>query len=440
MTSHGLRLAIGAATSMLALIAGSAAPALAGGFAVREQSSEFQGMSYAGDGAAGGGLSGMYWNPAVAAYAPDGLYSESEATGFFGHVTETAQPSSSPVLGIQPADSGNISSAAFIPADYYSYRLSPSLVAALAVNSPFGLSTSPSNGFWAGSVFAQKSRITTYNATPTIAYRFGPGFSVGAGLQIEYMDGRLTNYLGPSPSAPIGVVDGHDTKVGYTVGANWNPMPWTSIGIGYRSGIDHELEGSVSSLQPVGFLNGSTSTPVPTPGILTLSARQGLSSQLTLTGTVEWSDWSRLDKLQVICGTGGTPACVTPGSTAKLIPLNWHNGWLFALGAEYAATSALKLRGGIAYEESPIQSSDERIVALPDQNRFWLSGGGTLQLNKAISVDLAYSHVFGLGGGITQTTLTSLGGPPVPVTLNADASTSADSVSGALKWKFGGGP
>ena len=46
-----------------------------GGFAVREQSAEYQGMSFAGNAAAGGGLSGMFWNPAVAAFAPRGLYS-----------------------------------------------------------------------------------------------------------------------------------------------------------------------------------------------------------------------------------------------------------------------------------------------------------------------------------------------------------------------------
>ena len=57
--SLGLR-----AGSALGLAMMTAATANAGGFAVREQSAYFQGMSFAGA-AAGGDLSGMFWNPAV---------------------------------------------------------------------------------------------------------------------------------------------------------------------------------------------------------------------------------------------------------------------------------------------------------------------------------------------------------------------------------------
>ena len=42
-----------------------ATSALAGGFAVREQSVEYQGMSFAGNAASGGGLSGLYRNPSL---------------------------------------------------------------------------------------------------------------------------------------------------------------------------------------------------------------------------------------------------------------------------------------------------------------------------------------------------------------------------------------
>ena len=97
-----LRSALLASCALMGLAA--AAPAMAGGFAVREQSAEFQGMSFAGDAAAGGGLSGMFWNPAVAAYAGKGYSSESDAAGIFGHVTETALAGSSALLAL-PNDS-----------------------------------------------------------------------------------------------------------------------------------------------------------------------------------------------------------------------------------------------------------------------------------------------------------------------------------------------
>ena len=53
-------------TAAAVAVATGATAALAGGFAIREQSAESQGASFAGNGA-GTGLGAMYWNPAAAA-------------------------------------------------------------------------------------------------------------------------------------------------------------------------------------------------------------------------------------------------------------------------------------------------------------------------------------------------------------------------------------
>lgn len=64
-TGAVLRSALLTTTAVAALLA-TASVAAAGGFAIREQSAEFQGMSFAGN-AAGNSLSAMFWNPAAAA-------------------------------------------------------------------------------------------------------------------------------------------------------------------------------------------------------------------------------------------------------------------------------------------------------------------------------------------------------------------------------------
>ncbi|MEP2581037.1 MAG: outer membrane protein transport protein, partial [Roseibium sp.] len=60
----------------LSMIAGTAH---AGGFALREQSAYFQGMSFAGYGTTGGGISSMYWNPASLMGAQQGLTVEAHS-------------------------------------------------------------------------------------------------------------------------------------------------------------------------------------------------------------------------------------------------------------------------------------------------------------------------------------------------------------------------
>src|SRR5688572_12719191 len=82
-------LRVGGAAGFVCIIA---AEAHAGGFAVREQSAYGQGASFAGV-AAGGDLSGMFWNPAVMTQF-GGLQLSISASGIFGSSKHTPDPAS----------------------------------------------------------------------------------------------------------------------------------------------------------------------------------------------------------------------------------------------------------------------------------------------------------------------------------------------------------
>lgn len=394
------------ATCAAAALIGSTIGANAGGFHVREQSTEFQGMSFAGNGTTGGGLSGMFWNPAVAAYAPVGIYTESHYAALIGRTEMTAEPGST--LLFVGDKSGDIAKDAIVPSSYLSYRLNDRLVFAMSVNSPFGLVTEPENRVWAGQTFARTSEIKTYNFTPTLAYRLTPTLAFGVGLQIQHIEGRLKRATGVTPNSQNGVVAGDDTAFGFTAGVNWTPVPGTHIGVGYRSSIDHTLEGnvyfagSVAGLPtgPGGWGAASIKAGVTLPEIVTLSLRQAISSQWTILGTVEWSHWSRLEKLDVVCtgpsNTINLLGCPTTGAgtVQSSLPLGWHDGWFVSLGAEYRYNERLTLRTGFAYEKSPIQAADERSLRVPDADRIWASLGATYKWNEKVAFDFAYTHIF----------------------------------------------
>ena len=90
------------ATSAVALCGLWIETAQAGGFAIREQSAQFQGSSFAGN-AAGGGLSSMYWNPAALGQAGAGFSSESHYSVIFGqavNTVESIEPADGPFQGI----------------------------------------------------------------------------------------------------------------------------------------------------------------------------------------------------------------------------------------------------------------------------------------------------------------------------------------------------
>ncbi|HEX5665664.1 MAG TPA: outer membrane protein transport protein, partial [Hyphomicrobium sp.] len=371
-----MRLARTACASVLAT-AITAGPAFAGGFDVREQSALFQGMSFAGAAAGGTSLASMFWNPAAAGYSGQGLTFDSsysliipradvtvESVTFptpGGLVTSTSPFAGTPFEGLDP--SVDVGRDALVPASYMAYRYSSDLVFALSINSQFGLGTKPDNTVWAGDLLARSSKLFSVNAAPTVAYQIAPGVQIGAGVQIQYLDLMHLNFA-QVPGGPTATLEGTDWGFGYTLGVNFNPAPGTSIGIGFRSSIEHDLDGSVRGLI-VGSSNRPIGANLELPEKITGSITQVVMPGVRLHGTVEWTNWSRLQEVPI---EGFPPAALSFG---------WEDGWYFAIGGEYDYSEKLTLRTGFGYEISPIQDPEARLVQLPDNDRYWLSAGGT---------------------------------------------------------------
>src|SRR5215207_5534258 len=241
------------AGSALAGMALTSVTAQAGGFAVREQSAYFQGTSFAGAAAGGPSISSMFWNPATMTGAAPGLTAESVFTGIIGDSvitpTAAAHPAAAGLLGF--GDSGNISEKALVPASYIVWRPSEQWALGIATGAPFGLVTNP-RALWAGMFYSRESEVITYNATPMAAYKVNNWLSVGAGLQVQYMRVRLDQaFPGSGTFPPFGPlapdtlsINANGISVGFTAGVTLTPTPWTTIGIGYRSGINQYLEGN----------------------------------------------------------------------------------------------------------------------------------------------------------------------------------------------------
>ena len=424
-----------------AAVVAATAPALAGGFAIREQSTVFQGSSFAGN-AAGGALSSMFWNPAALAEFNKGISIEAAASFIKPQSSIQALPGSTFCPATLPCASGNIGHDAVVPASYAAYALSKEIVLGLAMNAPFGLSTGTSNSFWAGRTQATNSDIRTLNFQPTIGINILPNLSVGFGAQIERIRGKLGTSTGVSTTSPDASVEGSDWAYGYTAGVLWKPFETTAVGLGYRSSINHTLEGKVGFNAPISpFLPGDAGAAaiklgVATPESATLSVRQGITPLLTGLFSVEWTNWSRLNKLDIVCTStslnagslGAGAPCPAPGATSTL-PLGWHDGWMVAGGLEYKLMPALTARTGVAWEKSPVQAAAERSPRLPDNDRIWGSLGMSYALNSSFTIDAAYSHVWIDDGQIDRTD--SKG-----VRLLANTSSSLDivSVGARIKW------
>jgi long-chain fatty acid transport protein len=423
MSFRGMKAVLLACSGIAALIAATA-DANAGGLAVREQSAWGQGSSFAGV-AAGGSLSAMFWNPATMTQMP-GIQSESVLTGILPYAANTPGAAST-LFGL--GGTGNTADSALVPAGYFSYQLNPNLWLGMSVNSPFGLSVNFPDR-WAGRDYAAgSSSLKTYNATPSLAYRINDMISVGVGVQIQYAKADLSR--GPTPFNPnVGFIPldaelaGHGWGYGFTAGVTLTPTPTTTIGLGYRSAINQKIDGTLVVSPPLASTT-DVSTTLNLPDIVSLGIRQRVNPQLTLLGTVEWTNWSRIGTSNVV---------TTGGVTVTTLPFQYQDGWFFSAGAEYQWTDQLMVRGGVGYEISPI-TDQVRTPLLPDNDRLWLSVGGTYRLTPKMSFDLAYSHIFVKS---THVDVSAASGNPWfdGITYIGDVSSHVDIISLAMKYRW----
>lgn len=407
----------------------------AGGFALREQSASSQGASFAGN-ATGWDLSSMFWNSA-AVTAKNGLNTESHYSLILPEAEVTVTSFTAPpgpiagAIGAAPPNSGDIAPFAIVPSSYGSYQVggpSGNLFVGIGINSAFGLTTKPENIEYQGSVLGRTSKLFSMNANPTLGYRIAPGISIGVGAQVQYSEGTFKFATG-IPQNPSSFFKGDDWAFGATAGILIEPAAGTAIGLGWRSQLSHELDGRFASN---GFgLSTASQVELNLPDIVTLSVRQSVTPSMRVMGTVEWSNWSRFKELRVVSKETDITVLgfVTPGDTIGNIEANWSDGWFFSLGGEYDYSQSITLRAGAAYELSPVDSPEKRIVGIPDSDRIWLSIGATYRYSESMSFDLAHTHIFLEDAEFERTTLSG-----IPMSGTVEASTDIISASMKTRW------
>jgi long-chain fatty acid transport protein len=393
-----------------------ASSAMAGGFSIREQSAEGQGASFAGIAAGSNGLSSMFWNPAtMSLHNGQGFVSESNVAIIapFSKATDGRLAGPAPLVPFN--NSGNIGELAFVPSSYWVYGVNEDLTIGASMNSPFGLVTDAKDN-WAGVTHGDRSDVKTYTFTPQASYRLNDMISVGLGAQLEYMTVGLSSRT-PSTGVRIAEVNADSLGLGFTAGVLFQPTDTTNIGLGFRSSIKHNLKGK-SRLGPDPGLSGRATANYNSPETVTLGVRQKMTDDLTLLAGVEWANWSRFKALNI---------AINPPGIVSSTPENWKDSWFYSLGAEYAASDVLMLRGGVAFEKSPVPDAT-RTPRTPDNDRFWVSAGATYKLSDTMTANIAYSHVFMKNGGINL----APNPPTAPAPLIATFKQHLDIVSAGL--------
>lgn len=386
-------------------------PVMAAGYAVKEFSAEAMATAYAGAAAGGPNAGYLPYNPASAAGVSD-LDMTASLVGIL--------PGSSADYPVALTSAGtptggstaprNFIRDALVPSFDLRYRLSPRLSAGLSVYAPWGLSTSYSAN-WAGRYYAESTKLLTANITPVIAYEVLPELVVGGGPQLEYARGRMTSVIDTGtigyglgvPGAVPGTQDsyaeltGASWAFGYVLGTIWHPDRSLSIGLSYRSMLSHKLKGPLlfqTDGAGVGnalkaavslFLDTRQTTPLNMPPVVSLGVTYAMSDEWTFAVEFDWMEWSKFSQLTVTAANPAQP----PDQTLT----RWKDSSFVSIGVEHSLSQNWQLRGGVAYDQSPVPDGT-REPRIPDADRFWISAGVDYRLSNLTDIDLTVSHLF----------------------------------------------
>lgn len=287
------------------------------------------------------------------------------------------------------------------------------------VNAPFGLRNEyDSNG--PQRYLATNISLVTAYAGPYAAWQIAPRFSIGAGVQYVYAKaeiGQKINYGGAlyaltlalNPAAAnralnenlaydgnLDIKDATDGAWAGNLGALWTPTDALKFGLTWRSGVDLDLEGDAELTIPAtvtqasgGLMQSLTTTgktTVSLPQIIGAGVSYKPTPQITLTGDVNWINWSVYKNLDFDFETN------TAYLPDKDNLRDWEDTWAFRLGGEYLLKERIALRAGVLFDQTPIPTKSLG-PELPTGDRAGVTLGAGYAWDR-VTLDAAYAHLF----------------------------------------------
>jgi long-chain fatty acid transport protein len=343
-----------------------------------------------------------------------------------------------------------------VPDLFYTAPINDRFSVGLSVVAPFGLKTvyGRNNNL---RFAATETQLDVIDVSPSLAFKIIPQVSVGAGFDWSRMSAEFNQ------DATLGDLGGGltansynkawSTADGFHLGALFQVLPSTRVGISYNSQIVHHVRGTSKLIGPAANLATTVAFGTPSaivsrtanahitlPAYTTLSAFNQLNSKWSIMGTAIYTQWSVFKTLALyqLAAINVIPVPVFPGvapvpttSASVTLTENYRNAWNFSLGTEYAATDKMILRGGVGYDQSPLKNN-LRDVRIPDSSRYALALGGHYQAIKSLGFDLGWTHLFVPGTA-------KINPPPVAVgaqvvTTNGNMQTSADIFGAQVTW------
>ena len=276
----------------------------------------------------------------------------------------------------------------------------------LGVSVPFGQSMAWSREGQFRYTVPYFAGLRVININPEIAAKIGESVYLAAGVDVYTSDMDMRQYVPWAllvPTAPDGVsrLEGAGAGIGGNAALTWLIPHDQRLALTYRSPVKVKYTGHFTVDNIPAPLAAAFATRTDFSTEITFPASIGLGygikpcGKLKLEADLEWIGFNSYNSL-ALDAAGDNPLLHPAGDPAPTAPLtisqNWKNAWTAGVGAEYQLTSALALRAGWLFIQSPIPD-DSMTPSLPDNDRHIASVGLGFRRGRH-SADLAFIQSF----------------------------------------------
>ena len=368
--------------------------AFGNGFDIYEQSAKAVGMA--------GAFTAQADDPSAIFFNPAGITQLDGTQASVGAClvlpTMQFQSNGNAVMGSYPGETAKIKDHTWvIPNVYVTHKVNDKVTIGIGSFAHFGLGVEWPK-YWEGRFTpgTTKTVLTTTSISPVIAFKPFENLSIGLGPYIQYFDIKLNSLVFIAPPTPpltpnsnrAQTVDASLTANnwdwGWQAGFRLKIIDGLSFGAAYLSEVRHKITDGDQELRSLA--NGALilKQGFSAEFILPATLRLGLAWQRdpwTIEAGAQWTEWSSYKTLQAVFDNG----------TSLTSPKNWHNAWLWRIGAQYRVNKYLDLRAGFLYDVTPIPS-DTLDPLVPSGDRKGFCGGFGLHLGR-FTVDTGYNYI-----------------------------------------------
>jgi long-chain fatty acid transport protein len=300
---------------------------------------------------------------------------------------------------------------------YGGLRCAGSLAQPYGADANYGLSriAIDANGALNTGPNTTSSSLSSLEYGATCAYRadVGPGkaYLIGGifGQQLTYSERRGFS----AGTIGVAAIDMEDTGFGYRFGVGYAiPEIALKASLVYRSEVDHRMEGTQEFQAPMPLVGKwGIFAEASTPQSVKLSLQSGVAEGWLVFGSVEWTDWSVIQRIDVRCIAANPGACgpggFSPGGPG--IDAYFSDGWNVNLGVGHKFNDMFSGSLSLTWDQGV---SDNYLGAKRSSftDTWTIAAGGAFNPNPNASLraGLAYSMLTsgaetGLLGGKTLT-------------------------------------